>query len=225
MLFARNRSICLTNRPFEGSKGAKLYAGLGGPDQIPYRHHKILDGRHPPLNPPASNDTSIATVVSPVNQFVTALPAAWWGRDDIWLQVRTFEGDHENESIHGPRNVALDGNGDVIGIVAGAANVLGVDVGSTGSATIRFVWTPEPNCAALTDFAAVWLSGPSVLGTLLQAPSGSRIQAFLLTGLSAGTYSFRLEARAGAVALVLATANVVIPAVPSTTATLTAVEH
>jgi hypothetical protein len=225
VLIARNRQICLTNRPFQGTKGAKLYGGLGGPENIQYRQNKIFDGRHLPLNPIDSNDTSLATVVSPTNQFVVALPAAWWGHDDIWLQVRTFEADYENETIYRPRNLSLDGSGNTVAIVSGTSLILGVDVGLSGTATIRFVWTPDLNCAALTAFAAVWLSGPTVLGTLTQGVAGSRNQAFELTGLAVGTYSFRLEARSGAVALVLGVVNVVIPAVPSTTATLTAVEH
>jgi len=225
MLIARNRSICLTNRPFQGTKGAKLYGGLGGPENIQYRPNKIYDGRRLPMQPSSSNDASLATVVSPTNQFVVALPVAWYGRSDIWLQVRTFAGDYENETIYRPRNLSLNGSGNLVGIVSGTAVILGVDVGVSGSASIRFAWTPDLNCATLTAFAAVWLSGPTVLGTLAQSMAGSRHQEFALTGLAVGTYSFRLEARAGSVAMVLGVVNVVIPAVPSTTATLTAVEH
>lgn len=224
MLFQRNRLICLTNRPFQGS-GAKLYGGMGSPASIPYRPQKILDPRHLPINPTTVNDVSLATVASPGAALTCNLPPAWWNRSDIWLQVRTFSGDLENETLFEPRNVSLDASGNLIATIDGAFRLLPAAPVSGGSTWIRFMWVSALSCAAPLSLALVCVSGPTSISTIVVPPAGRRLQEIPVSGLVPGTYVFRLEARSGSVVNVLKSSiSLVVSAAPSSTASLVVTE-
>ena len=224
MLFQRNRSICLTNRPFQGS-GAKLYGGMGSPASIRYRPQKILDPRHLPINPTTVNDVSLATVASPGTALTCNLPTAWWNRSDIWLQVRTFATDLENETLFEPRNVSLDASGNLIATIDGAFRLLPAAPVSGGATSVRFTWKPALSCYSPISFVLVRVSGPSSIATITVSPVGRRVQSIPVSSLVPGTYVFRLEAHAASVVSVLASAiSILVPPTPSSTASLVVTE-
>jgi len=219
-LFMRGRPVLLVNRPFQGSLGAKAYAGLGTPQDIQYRPQKTFCAKHVPINPVFNNDVSVATTISGANTLTFSAPVAWWGRDDIWIQIRTFQGDFENESIYRPVNLALDNTGSIVKILAGTGSLLRVVLNPGGSAKIEFNWTRAFNCAPLTGFAAVQTAGPTTIALVSGPVSSTRIQTLTINGMSPGTYTFTIQARINARALALFSVNVVIPPVPTSTISL-----
>jgi hypothetical protein len=224
MLIVRGMKTIPVNRPFAGGPGLKVYGGVGSdPTAIAYRANKIFDPQCLPLNPSFNNDVSLATVNSPTAVATFTAPAAWFGQT-VWLNVRTFGGDLENEQIAGARRLDLDGSGNAKVIFAGTGYLLGVDPVDSGGAVVRFIWKQDSNSVGADHFAAVRLTGPTSPADFVVTPSSARIARLRLTSLSVGTYTFRIEVRrSGSTSITLGTATVIIPAVPSTTATISLV--
>ena len=221
----RRRAIFCTNQPFAGGPGAKVYAGLGSADLIRYRPNVIFQPRVMPVNPVFSNDVSLATVTSPTNTINFTAPAAWSGRSDIWIQVRTWGNGWENESIYQPLNVGIDGGGALVQFIAGTYTRQATTYGDAPSAILNFLWNNQANCVQATAFKAVYVSCPTNFGTVTAAAVSGRAQNLVIPGaLAAGTYHYTLTAVNGSVTLLIDTFSFTILAAPTVTGSATYVE-
>lgn len=224
-LVQQGRGGCLTNRPFAGALGVKVYAGLGGVENIRYRVNRVFAPGAVPVNFDATNDVSVGSAASPTAVVTFTSPVTWHSRDDIWLQLRTYAADIENESLTGARRLSLNSSGTSVTVFTGSGRVLGVDAVAGGGASIRFTWSTARDSVNPLLFAAVRTAGPTSPATVTQASTASRLQRIALSGLSVGTYTFRIEARNGSLTpVVIGTATVVVVAAPTTTASATLVE-
>jgi hypothetical protein len=225
-IFQSGISVVLINRPFQGStEGAKAYGGLGGCDLIRYRPNQIFDPFKLPLNGDFANDVSLATVRAPTISLGFTAPSAWWGRNDVWLQVRTFANDLENESFYRPRRISIDGSGNLVPSIVGEYLLLGVDPGDAGAVAIRFAWILSRDSIGAKLFAAVYVSGPTNPGTVTVAPQAGLIQRLPIAGLAAGSYQFQLQAQNGGVHLTLGVISFTVASVPTGSGSLSIREN
>lgn len=220
-LIAKNRVACQVNRPFSGNLGVRLYAGLGSPAAIRYRVNQIFARHLLNLSPLPSNDVALGT--GPTSPLAVTFPSSWFGRNDIWLQLRTFANDFENDSIYRPVNISLDSNGNTSVILSGSVTVIDVTPKANGQADVQFVWTPAQGSVTPDGFQTVVVSGPNAPSQGLWTLQNQRVQKDTLTGLVVGTYSFRMDAVSGSVAVTVATFAVTISQVPTSTVSLSIV--
>lgn len=197
------RQFFITERPFEGSLGAKLYVGLNGPENIVYRVPRLFNSKHTPFRVATSRDASVATVKSPVVEFEYTLPAAWEG-EDVWYQVRTHEADVENTTRFRPRHLETDGDGDGDDSIYGTATVVGLEKRDGGGLRITFVWRSVRDGIQPTSFNVVKTSGSGTIATVVVSVAGNGEYQADVVGLTNDVaYTFRIDAVNGSVTVAL----------------------
>ena len=222
--------LVFVQRPFSGSTGVSLYWGYSA-SGIAFRRSLIFNACDffftlDVLFGAASFKKGLAAalVTSPTTTISASIPSTAWSQQ-IWVQLREFANDYENETIFRPQQITLDGSGNPVEFLSGTFLLLGVTVGDSGSATINFTWVLSSQSAPVAHFVAARVSGPTSPSPTSIVPSSARMQALSLSGLSTGTYVFAVTAvSALGTVFVCGSVTVTIPAVPTTTATLTYIE-
>jgi hypothetical protein len=201
-IFNRGRNTIITDRPYQGGPGAKLYVAAGNPTDIIYRAARAYDPKHLALQPVVTRDVSVATVNSPTTRLSYTLPAALLNTQ-LSCQVRTFAGDYENETIYRPRIVSVDGGGTPNDSILGTAVVISIEKRDNGGVLVTFAYTASANGLQPDTFALLKTSGG---GTVADStiPATDRVQSIETDGLADGVaYGFNLQARSGAITVVL----------------------
>lgn len=207
-----------------------MYSGYSAAG-IFYRKNLILDGADAFITLSANygavsflKTLALVQVSSPTTTISYSFPSTAWGQK-LWIQLRTFAGDYENESLFRPVQITLDGSGNIFEFLSGIYQLLSVAVGDGGSAVINFTWVLNSQSVPVAHFVATRVSGPTSPGPTSVVPASGRIQAVTISGLSTGTYVFALTA-VSTLGTIFAcgSVTVTIPAAPTTTATLTYIE-
>lgn len=198
--------VLLGQRPFQGSTvGASLYLGVTDPA---YRRNRVMSPNAnwfcvstTLIDPGAASVQkclAVAQVTSPTTDLNYTLPADLQN-GPLALDVRTFVGDYENESIYRQALTATDGGGDLTGEILGTANILGADKRDGGGVRVRFTYSASLSGLQPTQFALVQTSGPgSLADAVVDAVEWSN--SIDVDGLTDATaYGWRLEGRNGSV--------------------------
>jgi len=198
----RNRNLLLTERPFEGELGAKLYVGVGAPEHILYRPARAFNPLHPPLVIDTTRDVSVATTNTPPLEYT--LPAELVGQD-VWYQVRTFANDYENDTIYRPRQLLTDEGGDGEDRIVGTAKVVGLEKRDGGGLRVLFAYTMSRDGLQPETFSVVKVTGPGTVAIAqVTAKTDQRDYAIDVEDLADATaYTFDLVGHSGAIDTVL----------------------
>jgi hypothetical protein len=115
------------------------------------------------------------------------------------VDVRTFVGDYENESLYRQVVTATDGSGNQTNKILGTANILSADKRDGGGVLVRFTYSASISGLQPTQFALVQTSGPGSLpDAVVDALDWSN--SIEIDGLTNATaYGWRLEGRNGSV--------------------------
>lgn len=211
---ARGVGVVLTARPYQGSTiGASLYVGTPTEADIVYRRNKVVSPGVPfrtvgivTIAPGAAGSIPksrrVAFVTDPTQTITYSLPAALQGVP-VAFQIRTFRDDLENETIYRPVVTGTDGSGDQSDTILGTATVLDPIKLDGGGMRLKFVYIASAWGLQPTQFALVQTSGPGSLADVVVSAAGS-VNSIDITGLTDATaYGWNLEARNGAVSVVL----------------------
>lgn len=218
-VFQRGIGHILTERPFQDGPGARLYVAAGDPTDIIYRPNRAFNPKHLPLQPVLTRDLAVASVDSPTAELVYSLPPELIGVQ-LSCQVRTFADDYENETIYRPVVTGSDGGGDQSDTIQGTGLVLTVEKLDGGGMLVTFAYTASASGLQPTSFALVKTSGAGTVADVVIDATGDRVDQIQVDALTDGvTYEFDIEARNGAIAVVLDsltfTADAAGPADPS----------
>lgn len=206
---SRRVRVVLVNRPFQSGPGVSLYVGTPDAAAIRYRRNKVVCPGVPwrpvsitnTINPGAATVPKcqrVASVTSPIATVNYTLPAALQNVP-LAVQIRTYQGDYENESIYRPIVTSTDSGGTTVNKILGTATILGADKRDAGGVRVRFTYTASLNGIQPTQFALVQTSGPGSLADAV-IDSTSRLNSIDIAGLTDATaYGWRLEARNGSV--------------------------
>ena len=206
---SRRVRVLLANRPFQGDLGISLYVGTPDAAAIRYRRNKVVCpgvswrpvSTTETIDPGAATVPKcqrVASVLSPDTEIPYTLPAALQNVP-LAVQIRTYQGDYENESTYRPVITSTDSGGDSVDEILGAATILGADKRDAGGVRVRFVYTASRSGLQPTQFALVQTSGPGSLADAV-IDSTSRMNSIDIDSLTDGsTYGWRLEARNGTV--------------------------
>jgi hypothetical protein len=199
------RMFFITERPFEGGLGAKLYVGVGGPENIVYRVPRLFNSKHVPFTVVTSRDASVATVKSPTAEFEYTLPEDLVG-EDVWYQVRTHEQDVENTTRFRPRHLETDDDGDGEDTIYGTAVVVSLEKRDGGGLRIRFVWRPVRDGVQPVNFVVTKLTGSGSVSPVIVPADGAGTYVADVIGLTNDVaYTFRLDGDTGTLAVALVT--------------------
>lgn len=226
---SRRVRVLLAHRPFQGALGLSLYVGTPDAAAIRYRRNKVVSpgvqwfpvSRTATIDPGAASVPKcqrVGTVTSPTTSVSATLPAALINVP-LAVNLRTYQGDYENESIYRQVITATDGGGGSTDKILGSAVILGADKRDAGGVLVRFIYTAVLSGIQPTQFALVQTSGPGSLPDAV-IDSTSRENSIAIASLTdAVAYGWRLEARNGAVTANLGsvtfTADAVGPADPT----------
>ena len=219
------------HRPFAGGLGAALYVGIGSPTAIRYRRSKILNGcdflcwgSEIDFGAAFVQKTMyVETIKSPTAQFSYTIPAAYYGQE-IYFQVRTHEGDIENESIYRPQALQTDGSGNGVNEFRGSGRFLRVEKRDGGTLRFRFVYDTVRDGLQPSQFVIIKTAGPGSVDSVAVTHTGKRTYELDVPNLADATdYTFQLMAENGAITAVLDTTTATAdsagpPAVSSLTA-------
>lgn len=208
------RRIVLTARPYQGStEGASLYVGTPDENSINYRRNKSVSPGQPfrtvgtkTITPGAAGSIPktrrVAFVTNPTQTINYTLPAALVGVP-VAFQVRTFRDDLENEQIYRPVVTGTDGSGNQSDTIQGTATILDPIKLDGGGVRVKFVFTASAYGIQPTQFALVQTAGPGSLPDAVITAAGS-LNSIDIAGLTNATaYGWNLQARNGAVSVVL----------------------
>lgn len=197
----RNRNLLLTERPFQGVLGAKLYVGTDGPESILFRPARAFNPQHPPLVTDTTRDVSVATTTTPPLEYT--LPDDLVG-EDVWYQVRTYAADYENDTLYRPRQLSTDEDGDGDDRVYGTATVVGLEKRDEGGLRITFAWRPARDGVQPETFTVVKTSGTGTIADVEVSVAGAGEYTADVVGLTNEVaYTFRIDAENGAVVTTL----------------------
>jgi hypothetical protein len=204
-VFQRGIGHIITERPFQGGPGARLYVAAGDASDILYRPPRAFDSRHLPLSPILTRDLAVATCESPDAELVYELPAELLDTQ-IACQVRTYADDYENETIYRPWQTETDGDGNETGTIDGTVVIQSIQKRDDGGLLVEFIYTASRYGLQPDQFALVQTSGPGSLADAVVSASVEQVQSIEISGLTDGEdYGWRLEARNGAVTANLGT--------------------
>lgn len=207
VLRCRGRNYLITERPYQGDGGAKLYVGTGGPENIRYRSARAFNAAKPPLVIDTSRDVSVATVTNPDNEFLYTLPDAYLEpgvRDNIWFNVRTFAHDVENEAISGARKLVVDDVGDEEETVLGTIIYLRSEKRDGGVVRMVFEFRPSPDGVQPTSFRLEQTGGTGTVDDVIVTAGGLGVYHGDVEGLDDGeTAVMRISGEVEAVSTVL----------------------
>lgn len=208
-ILADDQSLLFVARPFAGGVGASLYAAVVDPDDDPgptsieYRRGRTLDGCDSLLAhtrgqfdlgaASVPKTTRIAAVESPTTAFALPIPEAWHDRA-VWLQVRTFADDRENETIYRPQRLRIDDSGEIVEEVRGLAVLLATEKRDAGGLLVRFQFTAAASAVEPEQFLLRQTGGPgSVDDGTVPYLTGQRLYEIEVHDLQDGTaYTFAL---------------------------------
>lgn len=199
------------HRPFNGT-GASLYIGSGSPDPGPesvlFRRHRLARGRF--LQGPESTigDTGVnktarvASVNDPTDEIPYTLPAGL-ASQTVYVQVRTFKDDVENETNFRPLRMELDGSLEDATAIHGTALLLDYEPLAGGIVRIRFVWIPARTGVQPTQFVAVRTAGPTspANATVAATLRGHTYEIDTPALSDSAPYTYKIRAENGATTL------------------------
>lgn len=217
-LFKRGMKIIPLRNRFEGGPGVSLYIGPPGvddPEQIVFRKRRLLNGLSwfPLLSWTGGgefflHDSIVAQVTCPTEEITYSLPATY---DDVtfWVQVRTFEGGLENQSIYRSQRVTVDADQNGSSTIDGTAIITGVIKLDDGGLRVQWLWLPAVTGIQPTTFVIRQTSGPTVLSDVeTSVDTDIVINEADVVGLQdAGLYGFNLLAVTGASSRTLASVS------------------
>lgn len=195
-----------SHAPFSGS-GASLYLGVGSADAISYRNLRawpvggtFTAGAGSKIGGTNTQKTArVASVSSPTTTITYAIPSTYWGQT-VYLQVRTFASDCENETILNPQAVTLDGSGNSVNAILGTALLLAQTKLDGGQVRLRFRYVPAVSGIQPTQFRAHRTAGPTSPADATVSYSGyQQIYEIDTPALSdASPYTYTISAENGA---------------------------
>ena len=210
-LFKRGQKVFPLRNRFEGGDGVSLYLGPPGvddPEKIVFRRPRFFNGQAWfPLSDAWTgggefflHDSIVAQVNCPATEIEYTLPATY--ADGVfWMQLRTFEGGIELESLFRPQRVAVDDQQTGSGSIDGTAIITGVEKRDGGGVRIRFMWFPAVTGISPENFQLSVASGPtSPADVSIDHVLGQGNYLIDLESLQdAGVYSIDLQAVSGTV--------------------------
>lgn len=196
-----------SHRPFQG-QGASLYIVSGstdpGPDAILFRRQRLaapfLQGPESTIGGTNTQKTArVGSCANPTAQIAYTLPGSLANKI-VWLQVRTFLSDVENESNYRPARVALNGSLAAPGSIDGTAELLNQEQRDGGVVRIRFRWVPATTGTQPTQFTAIRTAGPTSPTNVVADVEASESIYELDTPalLDSAPYTYKIQAAAGA---------------------------
>lgn len=210
-------------RPFANGVGASLYVGVvdplsdPGPTSIIHRRNRLLDGAGDVLAhvrgeydlgaDSVPKSPRVAFTESPSAEITLTVPADWYSKA-VWVQVRPFADNYENETIYRPQRLLIDSEGNPETPVLGTATILAKEKRDAGGLRLRFAYKPSRDGATPTGFILRKATGTGTItdGTVSydgSTPGGSvaqRVYEIDITGLTnAVAYTFDLLATDGSI--------------------------
>lgn len=196
------------HRPFAG-QGASLYVGAGSPDpgteSVVFRRVRLraahwLQGVESTYGRTSLAKTArVAAVDDPVAAVDYPLPEAL-ANQVVYLQVRTFRDDVENETNLRPARIELDGDLESAETIDGTATLLATEIRTGGIVRIRFAWHAARTGLVPTSFTAIRTAGPT-------SPANASVPATPFVRLveidtpaldDSGPYTYKIRAASGA---------------------------
>ena len=215
-ILAEDQDLLFAARPFEGDVGVSLYVGVvdpandPGPTAIVHCRKRSLNGGGDLLAYPRQEydlgaasvpkTPRIASAESPDAELSLTIPAAWHDKA-VWLQLRTFADDLENETLYRPRRLLLTTEGDLDEIVSGTATLLSTQKRDAGGLLVKFRYNPSREGLQPTQFLLRQLTGTGTItdGSVDYVPPfavgdlGQQLYEVEVTGLTdAAAYTFAL---------------------------------
>lgn len=205
MRLLTRRSI-RSHRPFQG-QGASLYLASGsidpGADAILFRRQRLavpfLQGPESTIGGTNVQKTArVGSCSDPTAQIAYTLPGKLANKV-VWLQVRTFLSDVENESNYRPARIELNGSLAAPGSIDGTAELLNQEQRDGGVVRIRFRWIPATTGTQPTQFTAIRTAGPTSPANVVVAVDDSESVYELDTPalLDSAPYTYKIQAAAG----------------------------
>ncbi len=206
----RNARQMFNDRPFDGD-GISVYASVG--ESVQYRKMRLTgcrrrsgrSGRSRQLwmkgqggnHDIANGVTKTARIgTGSASPLVVDIPAEF-ASQELTLDLRRYKDNVENESTNF-RTVALelDSNRDLVGTVAGSAELLDTEIRAGGNVAIRFRFKPDISGTQPDTFSAVRTAGPtSPSDVTVNYDAAQRIYEIIVPGLSdASAYTYKVTA-------------------------------
>ena len=204
-------SLALYDRPYAGALGVSLYAAPvdpvvdPGPRAIEYRRCRILDGADTVLAgvdgvfalgaDSVPKSPRLTSVVQPTAEVIYPIPAEW-ADQAVWVQLRTYAQDYENETIYRPRKIVLDSGGEDVTPVLATATVISLSKRDGGGLLVQFAYNASRDSATPTEFVLTKITGAGAItpGTVAYVAE-QRIYEVAVVGLTdAVAYTFTLSA-------------------------------
>lgn len=192
-------------RPFDGI-GASLYIGSSLPLQ--YRNLQVenvcvvaprMTANMSPTTRVAS-DTAAEGDELAIDIDVTAYKGA-----TVYVDVRHFRDDVENEAEH-PQRVTIDSGGDDVPEIRGIASLVDIEQRVGGVVRFTFRWTASVDGVQPTSFRLARTSGPTSPANVTISADGSGLYEIESVALSdSATYTFTVTAINGSTSLVVLT--------------------
>lgn len=217
-----DHEMLLYDRPYAGSLGVSLYAAAvdpltdPGPRSIEFRRNRILNSTDNLVAGVAGvfglgadsvpKSPRLESVTSPTGEISYQIPVEWQEKT-VWVQLRTFAEDFENETIYRPRRIVLDGDGDDATPVLSTATVLALEKRDGGGLLVRFAYNQTRDSATPNQFVLTKATGAgSISPGVVAFADEQRIYEIEVTGLAnAVAYTFTLHAETDAVSTDLVT--------------------
>lgn len=221
-LICEDVDFVFIDRPYAGSLGVSLYAAAvdpltdPGPRSIEYRRNRILNsadnliagvsGVYALGATSVPKSPRLESVTSPTGEISHTIPAEWEDRT-VWVQLRTFAEDYENETIYRPRRLVLDGDGTDATPVLATATVIALEKRDGGGLLVRFAYNQTRDSATPNQFVLTKATGTgSISPGVVAFAAEQRIYEIEVTGLTnAVAYTFTLHAETDAVSTDLVT--------------------
>lgn len=203
--YSPGEGVSLSDRPFAGDLGANLYVGTSR-DMIRYGHGVSMSSTPEASFWPFDDDPidleaedipavpRVATVTSPDNSLEYTLPPELVDTE-LWYQVRTYQDDHENETVYRAQRLVTDGDGNDATPVVGTARIVSIEKRDGGGMRLSWSWTPSRDGVQPTSFTVSKSSGSGSISPVSVILSGERIYQADVIGLTDGVaYTFQLDA-------------------------------
>lgn len=195
--------------PFEGDRGAALYASPAGDDDphaIEYRRPRVVmaglgfvaDTFPAPGDGPMGLDAIVVLTKQDDPETLTdsltwPLPAEYLATT-FWVNVRSHLGGLELDSIDGPQRISVDADGVQVPTIDGSGVIVLATKRDAGGVLVWAIYTPSPNGAPPVSLKLTTAEDSGLVATLDYLPPGRDFR-FELSGLTDGTtYTLQLIA-------------------------------
>jgi hypothetical protein len=214
-ILAEDQDLVFTARPFADGVGASLYVGVVDPDADPgptsivQRRNRSLDAagallahRRGEFDLGAASlpkSPRVAFTTSPAIELEFDIPPAWHGKA-VWLQLRPFADDLENETLYRPRRLLLGDDGERLDPIRGSARLVRTEKRDGGGLLVEFTFTAARDGTPPVAFLLRKTTGPGTIamGAVDALPGGRRYAVEVAGLVHGGAYTFELLATTGA---------------------------